>query len=194
MNLRYICMTMKNLFTIKLINTKSVILCCSLAFYFSLFSCKKIEQLLSFTITNETDFTVNSSSPVNLPASINTPDVATNSSQEFSNNNTKANLVKEIKLQSLKLNITDPTGQNFDFLKSVKIFISTNGSDEIELAALDNIPASTSVVDLIPTQSILDAYVKAPKYNLRTQVITNRILTQNVNIRSVCKFKVTANL
>lgn len=157
-------------------------------------SCKKIEELLTFTITNEANFTVNSSSPVNIPVSINTPDVTSNSSQEFSNNNTNANLVKEIKLQSLKLSITSPNGQKFDFLKSVRIFISTNASNEIEIASLENIPPSSTVLDLLPTLSVLDDYVKAPKYSLRTQVITNQVLTQNVNIHAICKFKVTANL
>lgn len=131
---------------------------------------------------------------MNLPFVVSTPDVTTNSSQEFQNNNTKANLVKEIRLQSLKLNITDPSGQTFAFLKSIHIYISTTSSNEIELAYLDNISATTSSIELTPTLAKLDAYVKSSSYNLRTEVVTKQVFTQNVTIHAESKFKVTANL
>lgn len=166
----------------------------AILFLSSAISCKKIDQLLTFTIANDCDITINSSSPVNLPFAVSTPDVTTNSSQEFQNNNTKASLVKDIRLQSLKLNITNPSGQTFSFLKSIHIFISTNSSNEIELAYLDNIASNTNSIELTPTQAKLDEYVKSSSYNLRTEVVTKQVLTQNITIHAESKFKVTANL
>jgi hypothetical protein len=87
-----------------------------------------------------------------------------------------------------------PSGQTFAFLKSIHIYISTNSSNEIELASLDSIPASTTSIALAPTQAKLDEYVKASSYNLRTEAVARQVLTQNVNIKIDCKFKVTANL
>jgi hypothetical protein len=57
--------------------------------------------------------------------------VTTNSN----NNNTKADLVKDVTLTSLKLTITNPD-KTFSF--KVGYTISTDANDEIELAFLDD--------------------------------------------------------
>jgi hypothetical protein len=159
-----------------------------------IFSCKKIQQLLTFDISNESSVTIDSSTPVNLPFDVSSPNVTTNSSQQFQNNNSNINLVKDIRLESLQMSITSPSGQTFAFLQSIHIYISTDSSNEIELASLDSIPASMTSIVLTPTQAKLDQYVKASSYNLRTEAVARQVLTQNVNININSKFKVTANL
>lgn len=155
-------------------------------------SCDEVDKLLTFTINHDVTFQVESSSPLNLPIEIVTPDVATNSSQTFENNNTRANLVKDVKLQEIKLTVTNPAGKTFSFLKSIKLYISTDQNNEIELASQDNIPTTATTITLVPTQQKLDAYIKASSYKLRTTVITRETLTQTIDIRSDLKFKVTA--
>lgn len=149
---------------------------------------------MTFTIADESDITIESTSPINIPFDISSPNVTTNSSQEFENNNTNINLVKDIRLQNLQLEITNPSNQTFSFLSSIHLYISTSSSDEIEIAFLDAIPSSATKIDLIPTNVKLDTYVKAPAYNLRTKVVTKQILTNDVNVKINTKFRVTANL
>jgi len=173
---------------------KALVILTILAILGSSSSCKKVDQLLTFTISDESSITVNSSSPINLPVEIATPNVTTNSSEQFQNNNSNTNLVKDIRLQSLELSISSPTGETFSFLQSITIYISTDSSNEIELASLDSIPSTATSLALVPTQAKLDTYVKASTYNLRTEVVTRQVLTQNVNINIADKFKVTANL
>ena len=72
-------------------------------------SCDAVDDLLTFSISNETSIKIKSTSPINLPSEIITPEVTTNSSAEFENNKTKAGLVKDVKLRSLKLSISDPS-------------------------------------------------------------------------------------
>jgi hypothetical protein len=167
------------------------LICCLLI---TISSCKKIENLFTFTVSNQSSFTVQSTCPVNLPFNIASPSVTTNSSEQFKNNNTDVKYVRNILLQNLQLTITNPSSQNFDFLQSIHIYISTNSSDEIELAHLDQIPTGVNTITLIPTTAALDNYVKAASYNLRTQVVTSQVLTQNVTIGINSLFKVTANL
>jgi hypothetical protein len=168
---------------------------CLLFVLFGFFlGCKSVDDLFTFTISNNCSITIASSSPVTLPFEIATPDVQTNSSEQFQNNNTNVNLVKDIRLNELMCTITSPQGETFNFLQSVKIFISTSSSDEIELAYLDSIPANATSITLIPTTDKLDSYVKASSYNLRTEAVTRETLTQNVNLNVYTKFKVTANL
>ncbi|OXA98016.1 hypothetical protein B0A75_15200 [Flavobacterium oncorhynchi] len=159
----------------------------------SLTSCDAVDDLLSFNISNETSIKINSTSPINLPSEIITPEVTTNSSAEFENNKTKASLVKDVKLRSLKLAITDPSDKTFTFLKSVHLYISTTDSDEIELAYQDNINATTNTIDLICTDKKLDQYIKADKYKIRTKVTLKETLTKDVTIKAEMKFRVTAD-
>lgn len=167
----------------------------ALSLFLSLFlsSCDAVDDILTFTISNETSIQIKSTSPINLPSEIITPDVTTNSSAEFENNKTKASLVKDVKLKSLKLMITNPSDKTFTFLKSVHLYISTTDSDEIELAYQDNINASTNSIDLICTDARLDQYIKADKYKIRTKVTLKETLTKDVTVKAEMKFKVTAD-
>lgn len=157
-------------------------------------SCKKIEELLTFTVNVENNFTVAASGPISIPFEILTPQVTTNSSQQFQNNNSNADKVKDIKLKQVDLQILSPAGKTFSFLESVHIYISTNANDEIELAYLDNISSTANAISLTPTSATLDKYVKAPSYSLRTKIVTKQALTQDVQIKNLCQFQVTANL
>jgi hypothetical protein len=157
------------------------------------FSCHDVEKLLKFTINDHTAITIESASPLNLPLEIPTPAVTSNSQQQYENNNTHANLVQDVRLKQLRLSITQPEAKTFTFLKSIHVYISSSQNDEIELASLDNIESDASVLDLVPTQQKLDAYVKASSYNLRTEVTTRETLSESVDVSVDLQFQVTAN-
>src|SRR4051812_10079822 len=114
----------------------------------SLFGCSKVDELLTFFISDQTSFRIESSSPLDLPFEIATPDVTTNSSQKFQNNNTSASKVKDVKLEEMRLTVTNPAGKNFNFLKSCKVYISTTQNNEILLASAENIPMNVTTVTL----------------------------------------------
>jgi hypothetical protein len=177
-----------------LFNKKLLLITGLIAILFSNISCKKIKELLTFNVNVENNFTVGASGPLNIPFDILTPQVTTNSTQQFQNNNSDINRVKDIKLTKVDLQIVSPAGKTFSFLQSVHIYISTNANDEIELAYLDNISSSATAISLTPTSASLDKYVKASSYSLRTKIVTKETLTQNVDIKNLCQFQVTANL
>ncbi len=177
-----------------LLNKKLLFLTAGITILFSSISCKKIEDLLTFNINVENNFTIGASGPINIPVEILTPQVTTNSTQQFQNNNSNVNKVKDIKLKKVDLQIVSPAGKTFSFLESVHIYVSTNANDEIELAYLDNISSSATAISLIPTSASLDKYVKASSYSLRTKIVTKQALTQNVEVKNLCQFQVTANL
>lgn len=156
-------------------------------------SCNVIDDLLTFTIDNQTTFKIESGFPLGTAINVITPDVTTNSSSTFENNNTKAELVKDVKLSELKLTITDPNNKSFSFLKSIHLYISTAADDEIELAYLDNITSTSNVLSLTCTAQKLDKYIKSPSYKIRTKAVLKESLTQDINIKSNMKFTVTAD-
>ena len=163
----------------------ALLLCCS--------SCNVVDDLLTFSIDNQTNFKIESAFPVGSALTIVTPEVTTNSSSTFENNNTRADLVKDVKLSQLQVSITNPSGKNFSFLKSIVLFISTDGNDEIELAKLENINSSSNTLDLICTTAKLDKYVKASSYKIRTRAVIKETITEDITVNAVMKFRVTAD-
>ena len=158
-----------------------------------LLGCEEVENLLTFSINDHTTFRIASTTPLNLPLEIPTPEVTTNSQQEYENNNTHADLVKDVKLEQLKLTITDPATKTFSFLKTIRIYISSSQQNEIELASLEDISAATGTLVLIPTKEKLDTYVRAASYSLRTEVITDETLTESIDVLVDLRFRVTAD-
>jgi len=155
------------------------------------FSC---EKLLTFDISDSTTTTVDANIlPFQLHVEVPTPDVTTNSENEFAQNNTNIDLVKEIILKKLKLTITSPVDKTFSFLKSIEIYISADGEDEMKLAWNDDVQSNAKSIELETTNSSLDKYVKKDKYKLRTKVVTKETLTQSVDIRIDFTFQVTAD-
>ncbi|SHI37150.1 hypothetical protein SAMN02745146_0677 [Hymenobacter daecheongensis DSM 21074] len=157
------------------------------------FSCKKINELLTFEISDTQSFKIPatpliSSIPVVLPVP-----VTNRASETFSNNNTRADLVKDVKLSKLTLTITDPTTENFDFLKSIKISIGTDQNDKVVMAFLDDVPRGAQSIELTSTNTPLDKYIKAPNYTLYTEVAVRAATTKEITVKEETRFKVTAD-
>jgi hypothetical protein len=156
-------------------------------------SCSVIDDLLTFSIDNQTTVTIPSGFPVNTAFELITPDITSNSSSEFENNNTKAELVKDVRLKELKLTVTNPANKSFSFLKSIRMYISTNDNDEIELAFLTDINSTSNTIDLTCTSEKLDKYIKAPSFRLRISAVTKETITQDIAVKAAMKFQVTAD-
>ena len=156
-------------------------------------SCNEIDKLLTFSISDEATFTINGGLAINTPFDAVTPDVVTNSSAEFKNNNTDVNLVKDVTLEEIKLTITNPADKTFSILKSVHLYISTTGDDEIELAFFDNINTTSNTINLTCTSEKLDKYIKASSYKIRTSVTTKETFEQDIDVKAYIRFNVTAD-
>lgn len=158
------------------------------------FACDKVDELLTFEIEHSTDFTVQASVvPFDPPANMPTPDVTTNAEQKFENNNTSKDKVKDIKLNEVKLDVTDPADKTFSFLKEVYVYISTNSNDEMLVASKTDIPQNAKLVELETTDESLDKYVKSDSYNVRTEVVTREVVSQDVTVEIDMTFQVTAD-
>jgi hypothetical protein len=156
-------------------------------------SCSVVDQLLTFSLDNQVSFTIPAGFPVNTPIELLTPSISSNSSTVFENNDTRAELVKEVKLKEFKLTITNPTDKTFSFLKSVHMYISTNDTDEIELAYLDNITSTSNTLNLTCTTQKLDKYVKSPTFRIRAKAETKETISANISVKADMKFQVTAD-
>lgn len=153
-----------------------ILLALTLAFV----GCRK---LLTFHIQYQSSFVIPSTTGIDLPINLPTPDQATQSEQTFEANDTRKDLVESIVLNTLVLTITNPTGKTFSFLKSVDISIQGENLSATKIASATNIPANVgAVLNLSTTQTNIAEHIKATKFKLLVTVITDETLLQNVSV------------
>ena len=151
-------------------------------------SCKKIDKLTQFNMEFNETATVPSTFGVNTPFDVLTPDITTNSTSTFSGNNTRKDLIEEIRLTELNLKVITPSNEDFSFLKSISIYISANGLSEIKIAYADNIPNNGSnTLSLCSTGINLKEYLIKDSFSLRLSTTTDEIIGSDyeINIHSV---------
>jgi hypothetical protein len=160
-----------------------------------LVACKALKKLTQFRVNYATSFTIPSSIVVNVPLDILTPEMQTNISQELENNNSNKDLIESVKLEEMRLTIASPAGQDFSFLKDVRLFISADGLAERQIAYKENIPENVGgeiVMDIIDEE--LKDYLKKDKITLRAKATTDKLITQNVNVNVANRFFVDAKI
>lgn len=158
-----------------------------------LFGCKK--KITQFYIDYTSSVVVSSSVGQLLPFNIYTPDVTTNSEQEFDSNDTKKDKVKSIYLKDLTLSITSPSGEDFSFLNSLEIFISSSNTSEMKVAFKENIgsnPGAFLTCDLVDID--LQQFIKDDQIKIRLKTVTDEALSNDVHIDLYTNFLVEAKL
>jgi hypothetical protein len=152
-------------------------------------ACDKLESLMTFNISQESNMEV-PAAPL-VTQSILLPPVKVTTSEEFKSN--KAKLVKDVILNKLDLTITNPQNENFDFLKDIEIFISVEGKSDVQVAYLKEVPQGVNTISLKTTNAKLDEYIKADSYTINTKITLNKAVGQKINVKSAMRFKVTAS-
>lgn len=152
------------------------------------FACKKIDKLTHFTMEFNETVVIPSSAGINLPFNVLTPDIQTNSESTFASNDTRKDLVEEIRLTKLDLTLKSPAGSDFGFLKSVSVFIAASGLPETKVAWKDNIPSDAGpYLNLDVSNADLKEYIKKDRFSLRLNTVTDELVTsdQQINVHSV---------
>lgn len=151
-------------------------------------ACKEIDKLTQFNMDYNATVIVPSSSGVNLPFNLFTPDIETNAESEFAINDTRKDLVEEIVLTEMVLHHLSPDSGDFNFLASIEIFIKANDLPEVRIAWKDEVPQDAGKqINLQTSDADLKAYIKKDKFTLRLNTVTDEFLgsDQKIEIRSV---------
>ncbi|CAM3382160.1 hypothetical protein [Zobellia roscoffensis] len=158
-------------------------------------SCDKLDELTKFNIDYTTQVTIPSSTGIDLPFDMFTPDVETNSESEFEVNDTRKDLIEEIKLTELELKITTPDDSDFSFLESLKVYISAEGLEEIMIASKDEVEETVGdVLDVDVIDVDLKDYIKKDKFNLRLETVTDELISTDHEIDVNTTFFVDAKI
>ncbi len=158
-------------------------------------ACKELDKLTQFTISQDTSATIPATLGINIPITIWTPDITTNSQSEFENNNTNKDLVEHITLTKLQIKITNPSSSTFDFLKDIEVYISAEGLAEKKIAWYYDIPKTgLKELDLDVSDEDLQEYIKKDTIKLKTKTVTREIISNDTDISIHAEFWVDAKI
>lgn len=163
--------------------------------FIGIVSCDKIDELTKFDIDYKQSITIPSSTVFTAPFSILTPDTETNSESSFESNNTRKDLIEEIKLTKLNLTVTSPSDGNLQFLKSVTIFIEAEDLEETKIAWKEDISEPVgNYLELEVSNEDLKEYIKKASYKLKVNTITRSTLKEDHDIEINTTFFVDAKI
>jgi len=150
--------------------------------------CKKIDKLTQFNMEFNESITISSGTSIDLPFNVLTPDIQTNSSSTFAVNNTRKELIEEVKLTNMTLVVKSPSNGTFSFLKSINIYIVADGLPEVKIAWKENIPNTVgATLSLDVSDTNLKDYIIKDKFNLKLSTVTDEIIATDyqIDIKSV---------
>ena len=165
-----------------------------LTILFTISSCDKIDELTKFDLEYNSKVVVPGATGINLPFNMVTPDMETNSDSKFEVNDTRKDLIEEIKLTELQMVITSPTDADFSFLNSVEVYISAEGLEEIKIAEKDVAEDAGSTLDVDVLDIDLKEYIKKDEFNLRLNTVTDEVINEDHEIDVNTTFFVDAKI
>ena len=132
---------------------------------------------------------------INLPFDILTPPIRTNSTETFKNNNTRTDLIEEIKIDKLILKIIEPENSDFSFLNSIEIYLVPGDEEEILIAwkyDIGNDVGKELELDLSPED--LSAYIIEDEIELRLSTVTDKINLSDIHLEITAGFFINARI
>jgi len=161
----------------------------------TLVSCDQIDNLTKFNMDYDSSMTIPSSTGINLPFVLNTPETQSNSESEFESNNTHKDLIEDIRLRVLELTLTSPDNEDFSFLESIKIYIVAEGLQEIEIAHNENVAETVGKLLKLQTVDVdIKDYIKKDKFSLKVEAVTDEVIAADHNIDIHSEFFVDAKI
>jgi len=161
--------------------------------FFNLVSCEKIENLTDFSLHYDTDFVIPANIPVNTLVHLEETDFSI-SSEDFENNNTSKDLLEKVVLEKITLTLNN-SGDNFDFLTDIEIYIQAEDLPKVRMAWKNNIPDGLGNTLILETlnEDIL-SYFKKDTISVFVDLKADQSVDHEMPATATFDFKVNAKI
>ncbi|WP_419868857.1 hypothetical protein [Chryseobacterium sp. CT-SW4] len=152
----------------------------------ALVSCGTVQSLVQNTFPYTANVLISTGVPADKEVS--STATATNVQTWFGGNNNAK--IKDVRISDAKVSVVSPSGGNLSSLKSIKVYISSNGTGERLVASRNNISANSSSLNLdINSESgYLDEVVKSSGLTVRTVYELKNQTTSDMNLKVTLNF------
>jgi hypothetical protein len=137
---------------------------------------------------------------VPVTAKVNTEQSATSQAssfdQIFTGQGSNTESIKDVRVASVKIDASSPSGQSLGVFKSVKIYISRGDSSKELLVATRNDIATTvgsSIMLDADTTLLLDDYIKGSTVRIRMEYVLRSAISSDINLKASIGFNVAPN-
>ena len=160
-----------------------------------LIQCQRLSEFTQFEMDYDETVVIPSTIGIQLPLNIFTPPIKTENESVFEVNDTRKDLIEEIVLTTLELSLNSPENSDFGFLRSIGIYLTADGLDEVLIAWKEEIPSDIGkLLELETTDIDLQEYIKKDAINLKVQTVTDKILGSDHEIGIHAVFFVDARI
>ncbi|AZA62369.1 hypothetical protein [Chryseobacterium indoltheticum] len=164
---------MKKIFSLAIVSTMA------------LASCGAVQSIVQNTFPYTTNVLVSTGVPADKEVS----STATASNVQTwvgGNNNAQ---IKDVRISDAKISVASPVGGNLSALKSVKIYISSNGTGEKLVASRSAIDTNSSSLNLdLNDTGFLDTVVKSSGLTVRTVYELKNQTSSDMNLKVALNF------
>ena len=164
--------------------------------FMTFFACKKVDKWTQFDLDYSFETTIDAAFGINLPFDLPTPAIETNIVEALEINDSKKELVEDIKVKSLVATITSPDDETFSFLNEIEISIAAESLPTLLIAWQYGIPNDIeNILELeILEGKNLAEYLKNDDIELKIKVKTDKIIFHDVDIKVDAQFFVDAKI
>ncbi|WP_027387070.1 hypothetical protein [Chryseobacterium gregarium] len=151
----------------------------------ALVSCGTVQSLVQNTFPYTANVLVSTGVPANNEVS--SSSTASNVQTWFGGNNNAQ--IKDVRISEAKVSVVSPSGGSLNAFKSIKVYISSNGTGERLVASRSNISTDASSLSLdIENSGFLDTVVKSTGLTVRTVYELKNQTSSDMNLRIALNF------
>lgn len=151
----------------------------------ALASCGAVQFIVQNTFPYTSNFLVSTGVPANKEVS--STSTASNVQTWVGGNNNAQ--IKDVRISEAKISVVSPTSGDLSALKSVKVYISSNGTSEKLVASRSDISTNSSSLNLdLNDSGFLDNIVKSSGLSVRTVYELKNQTSSDMNIKVSLNF------
>jgi len=148
-------------------------------------SCGTVQSVIQNSFPYTANVLVSTGVPANKEVS--STATATNVQTWFGGNNNAQ--IKDVRISDAKISVVSPSGGNLSALKSVKVYISSTGTNERMVASRSDISTNASSLNLdLNSTGYLDEVVKSTGVTVRTVYELKNQTSSDMNLKIALNF------
>ena len=156
--------------------------------------CSTVQSIIRSTFPYTATLVVPVTSKVNTEQSATSQ--ASSFDQIFTGQGSNTEAIRDVRVASVKIDATSPSGQSLGVFKSVRIYISRGDSSKELLVATRNDIAITvggSIMLDAETTLLLDNYIKSSTVRIRMEYVLRSAISSDINLKVSLGLNVAPN-
>lgn len=150
-------------------------------------SCATVQSIIKSTFPYTATVVIPTSAKANTTTSAKSP---ATSFDEGVGNEKGSEYIKDVRIANAKLISTNPRTQSMGVFKSIKLYISNAGTDEVMVASRNDIGENigTELILDIDNSRFLDKYIKGNSLRIRVEYVLRKAVSTDVSVRASLNF------